>query len=66
MALFAAVGLLLALNVKGIADRFNDVMATMTFGLLDAYQTGVYRVVGAGLALLGGIGVAVEIAVGLS
>ncbi|MYT18801.1 hypothetical protein GTW69_20635 [Streptomyces sp. SID7760] len=66
MALFAAVGLLLALNVKGIADRFNDLMATVTFGVFDAYQTGVYRFIGAGLALFGCIGVAVEVTVGLS
>lgn len=65
MALFAALGFLLALNVKGIADRFNDLVATVTFGMFDAHQTGVYRIVGAGLALLGCIGVAVEVAVGL-
>lgn len=66
MALFATAGILLTFNVLGFAERFDNLLSKLSFGLVAVFDTGLYRVVGAGITLLGVIGVTVELVVGLT
>ncbi|MFE9258634.1 hypothetical protein [Streptomyces sp. NPDC006879] len=50
---YTAAGYGLALNLKGLAERFSRLLGKVSFGLFDGFPLGLYRICGAGSALLG-------------
>lgn len=60
------VGLLLAFNFRGAAERFYDLTSSVTFGFVGSATPGLLRFVGAVIAALGAIGIIVETVVGWS
>ncbi|MGW6309003.1 hypothetical protein [Streptomyces niveus] len=60
------VGIVLAFDWKGAAERFYHMTSTVTFGFVGLATPRTLRFVGAVIALLGLIGVIVEIVVQIS
>ncbi|WP_159393074.1 hypothetical protein [Streptomyces sp. SAT1] len=61
----AVAGAVLAFNWKGAADRFFDLTSSVTFGFVGSATPRLLRFVGGGIAILGVVGVVVEISVEL-